>query len=173
MAMTLTYSNEDDRAYGLAGMTISRAALDAIDRIVCISLDSDGPMIDFSHDYYFSISPVVSPKAVWDNLLRNYHITASMVVSNILARSLVRLGEEVPKNVMDAAYREIETEGMESCGLEEDEVKMLYDKILHQNRRIFLNPRLRPAIAELAHIISRRRRLSGVELREQLNYLQL
>lgn len=30
MAMTLTYSNEDDRAYGLAGMTISLAALDAI-----------------------------------------------------------------------------------------------------------------------------------------------
>lgn len=173
MALTLTYSNEDDRAYGLAGMTISLASLNAIDRVVEVSLDSDGPMVDFSHDYYFSISPVVSPKAVWDNLLRNYHITASMAVSNVLARSLVRLGEEVPRDVMQTIYNEIEAEGIETCGLEEDEVKSLYDRILMQNRRIFLNPRLRPAIAELARVISRRRRLSGVELREALDYLQL
>lgn len=173
MALTLTYSNEDDRAYGLAGMTISLAALDAIDRVVEISLDADGPMVDFSQDYYFSVSPVVSPKAVWDNLLRNYHITASMVVSNILARSLVRLGEEVPSEVMNTIYDEIETEGRESVGLEADEVKALYNKILMQNRRIFMNPRLRPAIAELVKVISRRRRLSGGELRDELNYLQL
>ena len=31
--MTLTYLNEDDKAYGLAGMAISLAALDAIDRV--------------------------------------------------------------------------------------------------------------------------------------------
>ena len=29
--LTLAYLNEDDRAYGLAGMAISLAALDAID----------------------------------------------------------------------------------------------------------------------------------------------
>lgn len=171
--MTLKYSNEDDRAYGLAGMTISLAALDAIDRVVSISLDAEGPMVDFSQDYYFSVSPAVSPKAVWDNLLRNYHITASMVVSNVLARSIVRLGEEAPSDVMDSIYKEIETEGRESVGLEADEVKALYNKILMQNRRIFMNPRLRPAIAELVKIISRRRQLSGLELREELNFLQL
>lgn len=35
-ALTLTYLNEDDRAYGLAGMAISLAALDALDRISSI-----------------------------------------------------------------------------------------------------------------------------------------
>lgn len=173
MALTLKYSNEDDRAYGLAGMTISLADLDAIDRIVSISLDAEGPMVNFAQDYYFSVSPVVSPKAVWDNLLRNYHLTASMVVSNVLARSLVRLGEEAPSDLMDTLYEEIEAEGRESVGLDPDEVKVLYNKILTRNRRIFKNPRLRPAIAELAGIISRRRTLSGGELRDELHYLQL
>ena len=51
--ITLAYQNEDDRAYGLAGMTISLAALRAIDRVVRISLDSDGPMVEFSQEYYF------------------------------------------------------------------------------------------------------------------------
>jgi hypothetical protein len=173
MALTLHYSNEDDRAYGLAGMTISLAVLDAIDRVVGISIDSDGPMVDFSQEFYCSLSPAVSPKSVWDNLLRNYHLTASMVVSNVMARSLVRLGEEVPKDILDSIYSEIETEGRESCGLEEDEVKAMYNKILSQNRRIFLNPRMHPAVDRLASVISRRRTLSGGELRDELHLLQL
>ncbi len=37
-ALTLEYSNEDDRAYGLAGMAISLAALDAFDRVAAVSL---------------------------------------------------------------------------------------------------------------------------------------
>ena len=54
--MTLTYLNEDDKAYGLAGMAISLAALDAIDRVAGVSLDSDGPMVTFSHQYYFFLT---------------------------------------------------------------------------------------------------------------------
>lgn len=173
MALTLTYCDEDDRAYGLAGMTISLASLDAIDRVVSVSLDSDGPMVDFSHDYYFSLSPAISPKAVWDNMLRNYHITASMVIGNIMARSLVRLREEAPADVMEKIYHEIEAEGIDTCGLEEDEIKAIYNKILLQSRRIFMNPRLHPAVTSLAGIIARRRSLTGGELRDQLNYLQL
>ena len=52
-SLTLHYSNEDDRAYGLAGMAISLAALDAIDRISSVSLDAEGPMVTFSHSYYY------------------------------------------------------------------------------------------------------------------------
>ncbi len=173
MALTLNYSNEDDRAYGLAGMTVSLAALDAIDKIVEISIDADGPMVTFSQEYYYSLSPAVSPKMVWENLIRNYHITASMVVANIMARSLVRLGEETPKDVLDKIYSEIESEGLETCGLEKDEVEAFYNKIYMQNRRIFANPRLRPAITELARILSRRRSLSGLEIRDELTLLQL
>lgn len=171
--MTLSYSNEDDRAYGLAGMSISLAALDAIDSVVDISLDAEGPMVNFSQEYYYSLSPAVSPKSVWENLMRNYHITASMVIGNVLARSLVRLHEDLPKDVEREIFSEIEAEGEETCGLEKDEIETFYHRILSQHRRIFANPRLHPAITELAGIISRRRRLSGLELREEMAYLQL
>ena len=98
--MTLTYLNEDDKAYGLAGMAISLAALDAIDRVAGVSLDSDGPMVTFSHQYYFSGSPSISPKTTWDNLLRNFYITSAMVISNVMSRSMVRLGQDVPLQVL-------------------------------------------------------------------------
>lgn len=171
--MTLEYLNEDDRAYGLAGMAVALAALDAIDRVVEFSLDSDGPMVIFSNEYFFNSSPAVSPKAVWENLMRNFHITASMVISNVMARSMVRMHEDVPQDILKSIYEEIEAEGKETCGLEEDEVKSFYDRTFYSQRRIFANPRLSPAISELASVFSRKRRLSGMELQDELALLNL
>lgn len=172
-ALTLTYLNEDDRAYGLAGMVISLASLNAIDRVAEVSIDADGPMVEFSHEYYFPGSPVMSPKATWDNLVQNFHITTSMVVSNILARSIVRMKEEAPKEIMDEIYSEVEREGRDTCSLEEDEIENLYNNALMRARRIFRNPRLHPAIDEFARVISRRRSLSGMEILDELHLLQL
>lgn len=172
-ALTLTYLNEDDRAYGLAGMVISLASLNAIDRVAEVSIDADGPMVEFSHEYYFPGSPVVSPKATWDNLVQNFHITTSMVVSNILARSIVRMKEEAPKEIMDEIYSEVEREGRDTCSLEADEIENLYNNALMRARRIFRNPRLHPAIDEFARVISRRRSLSGMEILDELHLLQL
>lgn len=171
--LTLTYLNEDDRAYGLAGMVISLASLNAIDRVAEVCIDTDGPMVEFSHEYYFPGSPTVSPKVMWDNLVQNFHITTSMVVSNILARSIVRMKEEAPKEIMDKIYSEVEREGRETCALEEDEIENLYNNALARARRIFRNPRLHPAIDEFARVISRRRSLSGMEILDELHVLQL
>lgn len=171
--MTLEYTNEDDRAYGLAGMAISLAALDAIDNIVEFSLDADGPMVTFSNSFYFTSAPAVSPKAVWENLMRNFHITASMVISNVMARSIVRLHEDVPLDVISKIEDEIKAEGRETCGLDDDEVENFFNKTFVQQRRIYLNPRLAPAIDELARVFSTRRRLSGLELRDELGLLAL
>lgn len=171
--LTLTYLNEDDRAYGLAGMVISLASLDAIDTVAEVSIDSDGPMIEFSSAYYFPGSPVISPKATWDNLVRNFHITTSMVVSNLLARSVVRMKEEAPSEVMSKVHEEVLAEGRETCSLDDDEIENLYDNALMRSRRLFLNPRLHPAIDEFARVISRRRVLSGRELIDELHSLQL
>lgn len=171
--LSLTYRNEDDRAYGLAGMAISLAALDAIDRVAAVSLDSDGPMVSFSHEYYFSGSPSVSPKATWSNLLHNFYITSAMVVSNVMARSMVRLGREVPDSILGEIRREMEAEGADTCSLEADEVDRLYLKTTTGMRRIFANPRLHPAIDEFVRVISRRRTLSGMEIYDELRSLRL
>lgn len=170
---TLTYLNEDDRAYGLAGMMISLASLRAIDRVAQVSLDSEGPMVEFSHEYYFSGSPSISPKSTWDNLVQNFHLTTSMVVSNILARSLVRLKEEAPESILKEVYGEVEKEGIDTCSLESDEIRELYSNALSRSMKIFRNPRLHPAIDEFARVISRKRSLSGMEILDELHLLQI
>lgn len=171
--ISLEYCNEDDRAYGLAGMAISLAALNAIDRVAEISLDRQDTMVEFSHEYYFTGSPSISPKSTWDNLVQNFHITASMVVSNIMSRSMVRMHRDIPVDILGEVHREILREGQDSCGLEEDEIDALFNRTLSYSRRIFANPRLHPAINEFARIISRRRTLTGNEIRDELRLLQL
>ena len=172
-SFSLSYSNEDDRAYGLAGMMVALANLDAIDRISTVSLDSDGPMVEFSHAYYFSGSPSISPKSTWDNLVANFHITTSMIVGNILARSLVRLKEEAPEEIMKEVYEVVEEEGRTTCDLESDEVERLYNHALSKALRIFRNPRVHPAVDEFARVISIKRQLSGREIFDELHLLQL
>ncbi|MDE6341716.1 MAG: hypothetical protein K2K93_05315 [Muribaculaceae bacterium] len=169
----LQYSNEDDRAYGLAGMAISLASLNAFDRVAEVSLDGCDTMVEFSNEYYFSGSPSISPKSTWDNLVQNFHITASMVISNVMSRSLVRMRRDVPVEVLGLLHDEIQREGKESCGLEDDEIDALFNRTLSYSRRIFANPRLHPAINEFARILSTRRTLSGNELRDELRLLQL
>lgn len=171
--LTLTYLNEDDKAYGLAGMAISLAALDAMDFVADISLDADGPMVNFSHQYYFPSSPAVSVKANWNNLLHNFYITSAMVLSNVMARSMVRMHSPVPSDILDSLYAEIAEEGKETCSLEDDEIENIYNRTSSYMKRIFNNPRVKPAIDEFARTISRRRTLSGNEILDELRLLQI
>lgn len=172
-ALTLKYVNDDDRAYGLAGMAISLAALDALDRVVDVSLDSDGPMVTFTHEYYFCGSPTLSPKAVWSNMLNSFNLTATMALSNVMARSLVRLGSDVPDDVMDSIHKAVVEEGIGECSLEEDEVDRMYERARTYMRRIFNNRRLHPAIDELVRTLAVRRRLTGTEIADELRLLQI
>ena len=170
---SLSYINEDDRAYGLAGMMVALASLDAIDKVAGVNIDTEGPMVEFSHAYYFSGSPSISPKSTWDNLVDNFRLTTAMVVGNILARSMVRLKEEAPKDIMDEVYSQVEEEGRDTCSLENDEIALLYNNALRRAQWLFGNPRVHPAIDEFARIISLKRTLSGREIFDELHLLQL
>lgn len=171
--LTLAYLNEDDRAYGLAGMAISLAALDAIDRVAEVSLDAAGPMVSFSHEYYFCGSPSISPKATWNNLVHNFYITSSMAVSNVMARSMVRLGVDTPAELLEAIHGEMQAEGSETCSLEPEEIDSLYNRTTTSMRRIFANRRLHSAIDQFARTLSRRRTMSGWEIYDELRALRL
>lgn len=171
--MKLEYINEDDRAYGLAGMAVSLAALDAIDNVVEVSLDADGPMVTFSNEFYFSQSPVLSAKATWNHLLHNFYITSAMVMANVMSRSIVRMGQEVPQELLDIIRSEMTLEARDTCSLEDDEVDSLYDKTRVYMSRIFRNPRLHPAIDKFAHTLAVRRTLSGNEIVDELKMLSI
>lgn len=169
----LRYSNEDDRAFGLAGMAISMASLDALDRITEIFLDADGPMVSFSQHFYYPASPSISPKTVWQNLINNFQLTTSLVLGNIMARSLVRMGREAEPETFEEIRRMVREEGADTCSLEEEEADEIFDSMVRHSRRLFYNPRLQPAVRELAGVISRKRRLSVLELAEELELLRI
>ena len=96
-----------------------------------------------------------------------------MALSNVYARSVVRMKHDAPQESLDAIYREVKAEGEETCGLEEDEINALYNNTLTLARRIFNNPRRHPAIEQFAGVLSRRRVLSGMEIQDELHALQL
>lgn len=169
----LTYRDEDDRAYGLAGMAISLASLDALDRIDDIFLDAEGPMVNFNSSYYIGLTPNVSPKSVWNHLLSNLHLTTSLVMSNVMARALVGRGLEPTLETVSAIRDLVREEGSETCGLDQEETDILFERVVNQSRRLFMNPRLHPAVRELAVVLSQKRRLSAMELAEELDLLRL
>lgn len=171
--MTLEYLNEDDRAYGLAGMAVSLAALDAVDNVVGVSLDANGPMVTFSNGFYFSQSPTYSPRASWNHLLHTLYITSAMVMSNVMARSIVRMHEDVPQELLDRIREEVAAEARDTCSLDDDEIDTLFDKTRVYMGRIFRNPRLHPAIDQFARTLSRKRTLSGNELIDELRALSI
>lgn len=169
----LSYRNEDDRCYGLAGMAIALGSLDAIDRVVEISLDADGPMVIFSNEFYFNGSQSVSPKSSWKKLIENYHITTTIAIANVLSRRYVREHASDADDMLAALFDTIRSEGHEVCNLEDDEIENFYNHTLAHARRIFLNRRIYPLVDELSRILATRRRLSGREMAEELHYLQL
>lgn len=173
MEFEFIYSDEEDKAYGLAGMAISLASLDALDRVAEVSLDAGGPMISFAHVYFHSFSPVVSPKAVWGHLLSNFQVTASAVMANIMARTIVRRGTAAGSEVFDAVRALAREEGGEVCGLDPDESDAVFDKVMHHNLRIFTNQRVHPAVRSLAALFMERRRLSVGDLAEALDMLSI
>lgn len=169
--LTLAYRNDDDRAYGLAGMIFSLGSLDALDAIQDVSIDSDGPMVTFTNTYYHCMAPTASARAVWDAMQRNFYLTASMVVANVMARAMVLDRTMVPSGVLDEIYDEIKTEGESSLDLEEDEVKHLYDNILLQNRRLFGNPRLHEPLRRMSGLLALRRSMTGADIIDELQEL--
>jgi p-aminobenzoyl-glutamate transporter AbgT len=169
--MTLTYRDEEDRAYGLAGMILSLGDLGAVENVVSVTLDSEGPMVTFTDNYYHIFSPVVSPKSVWEGVKKNFYLTAAMVVANLMARALVHDRTAVPRQLLNAVYSEIEAEGMDACGLEKDEIQALFDHIVMRSRRLFDNPRVHPAVRNLSQSLTKQRSLSASDLLELLQSL--
>lgn len=86
---------------------------------------------------------------------------------------MVRLGQDVPAELLDTIHNEISREGRDTCSLEDDEIDTIYEKTRSYMGRIFRNPRLHPAIDDFARTISRRRTLSGSEIIDELRALSI
>lgn len=168
------YNDENDRSYGAAGMAIGLVVFDGEDMISTISLDRDsGNMVEMTGEFYFAGNPGVSPKAAWNQLLKNYNLSVVMMMANILCRNRVlrvtRVDDKVKKSLHDAVYEE----GHNVCSLEDDEIDRLFDKNFNYLDRVFSNRGVQSVAHDFAALLRSRRVLSRAEIVEQLRALNM
>ena len=167
---TLKYADETDKSYGLAGMAISLVAWDAEEWLDAIDLDAKADeAMRMSTEFYLTIAPHVGAKAVWEQALKRFQLTAAMTVANVACRHLAYRGHASMPNDADSALRSLlYDEGADLCSLEQDEVSRVYGRSLTYCDRLFSHPGVRQLAETLAGELRSRRALSASEIFELL-----
>lgn len=171
---TLRYSDEREKAYGIAGMTITLVACDGEELLEEIHLDADpGSCMVMSHDYGFKGNPRMSAKIVWEQTLKDLRITASMALGNLACRRYVLAHTGMTKAETDGIRKAVVEEGREYCALDEDECGSLFDGCYRYVDRIFRHAAIGGVVDAFADELTRRRSMSVSEAVELLAHLGL
>lgn len=169
----LKYTDEKDKAYGLAGMAISLVAWDAEELLDSIDLDASADeAMHMSSEFYLTLAPRVGAKAIWEQALKRFQLTAAMMVANVACREMVKNNHSNLPGKTDAELRNaLYEEGAELCALERDEVSQIYGKSLNYCYRLFLHPGVKQVASSFAEQLTQNRKLTSDEILSLLSYL--
>lgn len=172
--MELSYRDERDKCYGATGMAIGVVVFDGEEMIHGIDLDADPhEMITYTADYFFSGNPGVSAKRSWNRILQNYNLAIGVTIANVLCRSML-LDHTVPGREVHDGLRDLaRAEGQEECALEPDEADRMFDKNYSHLLRVFAHRGVQSVAHEFANALSASRRMSRLEMLEQLRALSM
>ena len=174
MNSRLSYIDEKDKSYGLAGMAISLVALDGEEFLNGMSIDAPvGEGVDLSQNFYFIGNPRFSAKIAWNEMLKHLQLSSGMVISNVRCRNYVQHRHKLSSELIEALKEFIREEAKENCSLDEDERDMLFEKSLRYFARLFSYSRVHDIAHEFAETIVKQRRLSSREIIEQLSQLSM
>lgn len=164
----LKYEDDADRCYGVAGMALAAFVLDYEKYISSVSVDRRGlESVEFTPDFYVSSSEGISAKVSWEHLLEQYQIITSMLISNVMCRSMVRNRKELEYAHRKAMIGALEDYALE-CQLEADEAEGLFDKHYGYLDRAYRNSRMHAAAEHLVGELTSRRVLNHSDLCELL-----
>lgn len=168
--MSLKYTDEIDKSYGLAGMAISLMAWNAEDWLESINIDAEpDAALHMSDVYYLHLAPMVGAKAVWEQLCQRFQVTTAMTVANLACRHLVHRRVSSLPGEIDSELRSLLCEeGAALCQLEPDEVSRIYGKSLTYCVRLFTHPGVIGLSNNLASEILSRRQLPASDIFELL-----
>lgn len=160
----LKYKDDIDRSYGVAGMVLAAFILDYEKYISSVTIDGQGlEAIEFSPDFYMVASESISPKASWSHILEQYQIVSSMLISNMMCRSMVRSRHELDRTLHDAMLSTLSDYAKE-CQLEVDEVEEIFDKHYQYLNRAYHNSSLHVAAKCLVKELSSKHTLYHSDL---------
>lgn len=172
-ADSLKYSNETDRAFGLAGMAISLVAWDAEDWLESINLDAPADEgMRLSDEYYLHLAPGVGAKAIWEQSVKRFQITVAMTVANVICRKFINQNCTSLSNSIETTLCSLlSDEAAETCALEPDEVNRIYRKSINYCTRLFSHPGVIGLTKSLVKKITDHRHLHADEILNTLSPL--
>lgn len=160
----LSYADDRDKTYGVAGMAITIVALDAEDYLDGINLDGDpGEHILMSHDFASKGNPRMSAKIVWEQTLKDLRLWTSMALGNVVCRRYVLAHRGLTTSDQTELRSALRRDAEEHCGLDSDESDRLFDSCLGYVDRIFRHQGVLPIADSFARTLAERRTLTASE----------
>lgn len=167
-ADSFKYKDDTDRSYGVAGMALAAFILDYEKYITSVSVDRQGiEAIEFSPEFYMISSESISPKATWTHILEQFQIVSSMLISNVMCRSMVRNRTELGEKQHDVMLSTLQ-EYADDCQLEKDEAEELFDKHYEYLNRAYHNSRMHIAAKRIVDELKSKHTLYHSDLCELL-----
>lgn len=171
---SFSYTDEQDRCYGAAGMAIGLVVYDGEELLASVSLESEPhETVQLTQDFFFAGNPGVSAKSAWNQLVKNYNIGTSMIIANLLCRYLVNRRSYMPEALRKELFDLVAEEGAEVCALESDEVQRLFDKNFNYLSRVFSHRGVQTVAHDFASALASRRTLSRLDALDLLASLQM
>lgn len=172
--MNLRYIDEEDKCYGITGMAISLIIWDAEDVIASVRLDAEpNDVVEFVPEYYFNGNPRLSPKAAWTHILQHYQASMGMTIGNVLCRKYVLHHDELDPADKESLLKCFEEEGQESCSLDSDEVRRMFDKSYSYLHKVFNHSGVHSIAHDFARVLKMHRELSRADVIEHLRALSM
>lgn len=168
----LRYSDDTDRAYGVAGMSIAMVLWDGQPFLASVSIDSPiGESIRFTPAFGFSGNPRLMASFAWRQHIKEFELTTAMIMSNAICRSYVRHAAPLSDSMSKALREIIRTNGYESCQLDDDEIDLIYNKTRRYLDRVFSHSGVSAIAHNLAQTLQLRRNMSAAEVFDILSAL--
>lgn len=171
--LTLKYRDETDRAFGLAGMATAVLVLRRWDYLDGVDLDAlPDQGLRFIPAFFECDNQTLSAKALWRRSYHRFDFGLNMLITNVLARGIVRDGLRRLEGPLTALMlQQALLEGERSCDLDDDEVRYIFQKNLSEMSQIFAVPSVAHCVSALASDITRSRRLDRDRLMDHLQIL--
>lgn len=171
--VSLAYTSESDRCYGASGMAIGLFVFDGEDSLSAIHIDapSAAEVMVMDEGFFFTGNPSLSAKVAWQQMVRNYNLSAVMTIANVLCRRLVGQEEALDNACRTTLHNLVVESGRESCSLEDDELERLFDKDFNYLYRVFNHPGVHDVAHDLARELARHRVMSRAEIADCLRAL--
>lgn len=165
----LKYKDERDRALGLSGMSVALMLWDGEPMLAAVSLDgTPGTGLEFTPAYGFAGNPRLTATLAWREMLKQFELTAAMLLGNAMCRSYVGNSAPLGTDTAAALRQLLHDEGHETCQLDSDETDIIYNKTYRYLDRVFTHHAVGAVARDLAARLQSRRRMTATEVFEVL-----